>query len=638
MNLTARLTALREETRGLTRVERARRCCDLAKQLERVGEYEAACEALNEFWPERDDPPQLNDLDEATKAVVLLRVGSLSGWLVSTDQGAGSQETAKDLITRSIEIFERRGQTREAAEASSDLALCYWREGSYDEARIHLTDALNLLENENSDLKAVLLIRAGIVEVWAQKLNEGLSFYNQAARLLDRSEDHALKGTFHNEYGSVFRQLAAPENREDYLDRALMEYTAASFHFELAGNSRYLARVENNLGYLFFTIGKYDEAHKHLDRARHLFFALNDAGAVAQVDDTRARTLLAEGRVSEGERVARYAVRGLEKGDEQAVLAEALTTHGVAHARLGDYPSAKRLLERAIEVAETTGDPEGAGRAKLSIIEELSGQTPAPQLLSIYQSAIELLKQSQDPTTGKRLITCAQILIEAWKGGGIEDHVEEVKELSWAAFRRAVKKAERALIARALREAEGSVTKASTLLGFKHHQSLISIINIRHPDLRKSRSRIRKRRRHLFSESRRSKRTADKKSPAEILVVHIEENEAVMRLMRETLSNEDMHLDSCLGEAKALKMLKTRARYDMLIVDNDLPASTGLELVLRIRKIAHRRQLPIIMLSGVDCEKEAWRAGVNSFLKKPEQIDELRATITRLLKDRPKHV
>src|SRR2546428_14150091 len=144
-----------------------------------------------------------------------------------------------------------------------------------------------------------------MVEVWAQRLNEAMHFYNEAAPLLDRSEDHALKGTFHNGCASVFQRLATPENREDYLDRALMEYTAASFHFELAGNSRYLARVENNLGYLFFTIGKYDEAHNHLDRARHLFFAQNDVGAGAQGDDPRARTLLAERRVAEAERVAR---------------------------------------------------------------------------------------------------------------------------------------------------------------------------------------------------------------------------------------------------------------------------------------------------------------------------------------------
>jgi len=200
--------------------------------------------------------------------------------------------------------------------------------------------------------------------------------------------------------------------------------------------------------------------------------------------------------------------------------------------------------------------------------------------------------------------------------------------------RRAVTKAEKALITRALREAEGSVTKASYLLGFKHHQSLISIINIRHPDIKKSRSRIRKRRRHLFSEPRRIKRTADKKSLAEILVVHVEENEAVMRLIQATLRNQDMHVDSCVGAARALKILKTGARYDTLIVDNDLPASTGLDLVLRIREIAHRRDLPIIMLSGIDCEKEAWRAGVKAFLRKPEDVNKIASTINRLLEDR----
>src|SRR5438552_8726776 len=575
MKLTSQLTALREATRGLTAVERARLSCDLAKKLEKAGEYEAACEALSEFWPERDASLSLSGLDEATKAEVLQRVGALAGWLGSIDQTEGSQETAKNLITQSIDLFQYLGLSERVAEARGDLALCYWREGSFDEARATLVEALDSLGEKDSDLRALLLIRAGIIEERTQQLHEAMRFYNEAAPLLDRSEDHALKGQFHNEYGLVFRRLAAPENREDYLDRALMEYTAASFHFELAGNTRYLARVENNLGYLFFTIRKYDEAHKHLDRARRFFFALSDMSMIAQVDDTRARTLLAEGHVAEAQRVARNAVRTLEKGDEQAVLAEALITHGVALARLGDYASARRLLERAIEVAETTGDLEGAGRAKLSIIEELSGQTPAAQLVSLYQSATEMLRQTQDPTTSNRLITCAQILIKAWKGGGIEDHVEgqEAKELSWASFRREVTKAERALIARALREAEGSVTKASHLLGFKHHQSLISIINIRHPDLKETRSRIRKRRHHLFSEPRIIKNTVHKKSPAEILVVHVEENEAVRRLLQETLGNDDMHVESCVGEAKALKVLKTRARYDTLIVDNELPAS-----------------------------------------------------------------
>jgi len=606
MKLTSQLTALREETRGLTAVERARRCGDLAKQLEKAGEYEAACEALSEFWPKRDGSPNLNDLDETTRAEVLLRVGALAGWLGSTDQTEGSQETAKNLITQSIDLFQHLGLSERIAEARGDLALCYWREGSYDEARIALVDALNCLREKDNDLRALLLIRSGIIEERTQQLHEAMRFYNEAAPLLDRSDDEALKGTFHNEYGLVFRQLAAPENREDYLDRALMEYTAASFHFERAGNTHFLARVENNLGYLFFTIGKYDEGHKHLDRARHLFFAQNDAGAVAQVDDTRARTLLAEGRVAEAERVARNAVRTLEKGDEQAVLAEALTTHGVAFARLGDYPSAKRLLQRAIEVAETTGDAEGAGRAKLSIIEELSGQTPAPQLVSIYQSAVELLKQSQDPSTSKRLIACAQKVIEGL--GTPEFQGYEAKDLSWAAFKREIRKAEKALLARALQQAEGSVTKAAHLLGFKHHQSLISIINIRHKELLQTRSKIRKRRRHIFSQTRKTR-----KSPPKLI-------------------------ELCHDGDSALRKLTGEEHYDLLLVDNDLPELNGLELIRRARRITRRRRTPIIMLSASDCERDAWRAGVNAFLKKPEHLDELPTTVARLLTDKSNDV
>jgi len=75
--------------------------------------------------------------------------------------------------------------------------------------------------------------------------------------------------------------------------------------------------------------------------------------------------------------------------------------------------------------------------------------------------------------------------------------------------------------------------------------------------------------------------------------------------------------------------------YDVLVVDNNLPGLSGLELVQRARKITHRRRTPIVMLSGDDYESEAWRAGVDAFLKKPEEIADLPTTITRLLRERP---
>ena len=507
MTLHSQLTALKNESLGLTLVERAQLCCKLAKQLEKAGEYEAACEALSEFWPDQERPPKLDGLDEPTKAKVLLRVGALAGWLGSAHQNGGSQESAKNLITRSIELFEKLGQANGVVEARADLALCYWREGAFDEARINLTNALSSLEGEDGELKACILIRSGMVERRAGRLIEALRCYEESAPLVERSTEHALKGTFHNSLGAVLSRLAVAENREDYLDRALIEYAAASFHFEQAGHVRYQARVENNLGYLLITVNRFNEVYVHLDRARALFLELGDAGAAAGVYETRARTLLAENRLNEAERVVRSAVKTLEKGDEQALLAEALTTYGIVQARTGRYLEARTMLERAMEVAQTAGDLEGAGRAKLSIIEELAEQTTAPELALIYQTAADLMQRSQDPSVGKRLIACARQVIEALGAAEtLED--SEGMEHSWEgfSFKREVLKSEKAIIERALRDAGGAVTKAARLLGFRHHQSLIALINSRHKDLLKTRSAVRPRRSHLFSQPRKIKK------------------------------------------------------------------------------------------------------------------------------------
>src|SRR6185295_16414143 len=254
MNSQTQLNALKAQS-NLGLAERVEFSCAVAKQLERAGEYEAASEALSEFWPDRDQEPKLSDLGDLERADVLLRIGTLAGWLGSADQTTGSQERAKNLITRSIEIFYALGESNRIAEARSELGLCYWREGAFDEARISLTSALGQLHDDDGDVRARILIRLGMVELRAGRPTEAFRFHNMAAEFVNESSDPALKGTFHNQLATLYEHLRTNESHEDYTDRALMEYTEASVHFEEAGNERYLARVENNLGYLFFTIG-----------------------------------------------------------------------------------------------------------------------------------------------------------------------------------------------------------------------------------------------------------------------------------------------------------------------------------------------------------------------------------------------
>lgn len=637
MNLTAELTALKRQSRDLPIDERAKLSCELAKRLEKSGDYETAYDALSEFWTDRTQPPNVEGLDEFAKAEVLLRTGALAGWLGGAEQIEGGQERAKDLITQSIELFEKREETQRVAEARGELGLCYWREGSYDEARITLTSARNLLSGDDPELEAILLIRASIVEMRTRKLQKALRYCDKAAPLVEQSEDDALKGSFHIQYGLIFMQLATPENREDYFDRALIEYAAASIHFEQAGNIRAVARVECNLGFLYFTIERYKDAHQHLDRARNLFIELKDTGTVAQVDETRARALLAEGHAREAERLIKTVVKTLEKGGQQAVLAEALTTQGTIVARLGRHARARVLLERAIEIAETCGDLEGAGRARLSLIEELGKQTSAQELAAIYHEAADLLQKSQDALAGRRLISCALKTIDSLLAA-IDKEVSLPAEGSWKGFslKREIKKIESRFIERALRDAGGSVTEASHMLGFKHHQSLISLLETRHSDLREHRSKKRARRRTLVLRTRKGKKRASQldRATAKLSILHVEDHKLVAHMVEELLTVEGIHVDRCASGAAAWEILKSNTRYDALVVDNNLPGLSGLELVLRVRSMPRRRNLAIIMLSADDCEKEAWRAGVDAFLRKPEGVDRLPRTILRTLEER----
>ena len=92
---------------------------------------------------------------------------------------------------------------------------------------------------------------------------------------------------------------------------------------------------------------------------------------VAQVDDTRARAFIDQGLYAEAEAVAARSVRVLEEGDELSLLAEALTTHGRALAKLGNAQLAHSKFSEALATAQRAGDPESAGVAVLSIGEEL---------------------------------------------------------------------------------------------------------------------------------------------------------------------------------------------------------------------------------------------------------------------------
>ncbi len=133
----------------------------------------------------------------------------------------------------------------------------------------------------------------------------------------------------------VLDKLATAESNADRYDRAIVEYTAAIYHYEQARHERYCATNLNNLAMLFYKLGRYQEAHENLDRAQLVFTRLRDPGILAQVDETRARVLVAEKRYRDAERIIGGVIKTFERGGVSALLADALSVQGVVWARLG---------------------------------------------------------------------------------------------------------------------------------------------------------------------------------------------------------------------------------------------------------------------------------------------------------------
>ena len=515
MNTADRHQTASHAASGASRDEDALLRCGRSKSHLEAGDYERAREAMGGLWRRAGERPAVEGLGARAAAEVLVQAGRLTSAIGGARRVAGAQEAAKNLFSEGADLFEQLGDAKKVAEARAELGLCYWREGAFEEARVILRSAREALTSADGDLTAATLVRLSVVEFSARRFGAVLELLEEAAPLVEASESDSLKGCFHNHRAVTFRTLADAEGDAGMRDRALVEYAAASYHFEQAGHTRYHAHTENNLAILFNNIGRHEEAHAHLARARSLFAALKDTSSVAQCDDTLARVLTAQGRFEEAERAAAGAVRGFESGDRRALLAEALTTLGVAQARGGRHAEAGQSFARAVEIAEAAGDRAGACAAALARAEELGARMSAGELFEAFARAHDLLSDSRDPETLARLAACARRALGslpasgragAEGGGSAEADSAEMSGVSqdspeerWAGFslKSEVLRYESELIGRALQDSDGVVSRASKLLGFRHHQTFVALLNNRHKGLLHARSPIIPRRRSV---------------------------------------------------------------------------------------------------------------------------------------------
>ena len=296
-------------------------------------------------------------------------------------------------------------------------------------------------------------------------------------------------------------------------------------------------------------------------------------------------------------------------GLDPATAAQFLHRAGsLADALRGEEPlgsdAAEGLLSRSLAVYEELGDMASASSVRITLACCLWRRGAADR-------ARDLLRETLD-------VSCSTREKFAPPPG-------------WAGFNltREVRRYERVIIERALKEADGRVSRAARLLGFKHHNSLVSRINRKHPDLLASRSPVLPRKQSVMRAEVGAAPFAAP-TPARPTVLHVTGDRAVAEEVEEKLEADGWRVETCPDGKAALRRLAGDEPFDMFLFDGDLQGMSGPELVRVAKAIPSRRPTPVVILSARDCEAEAWRSGVDAFLRKPEGLLQVSQMMARL--------
>lgn len=123
--------------------------------------------------------------------------------------------------------------------------------------------------------------------------------------------------------------------------------------------------------------------------------------------------------------------------------------------------------------------------------------------------------------------------------------------------------------------------------------------------------------------------------PPPVTILFVEDHKLVADAIGDRLRLEGWRVESFADGLSGLKEVEGDGHFDLLLLDEDLPGLSGLEIVSRARDLPHRKLTPIIVISATNCQAAARSAGADVFLRKPQDIFSLVSTVSRLLEFKP---
>jgi two-component system cell cycle response regulator DivK len=116
-------------------------------------------------------------------------------------------------------------------------------------------------------------------------------------------------------------------------------------------------------------------------------------------------------------------------------------------------------------------------------------------------------------------------------------------------------------------------------------------------------------------------------------ILIIEDNEKNMKLVRDILQAKGFETMEAVSAEEGLALVK-RHRFDLVLMDIQLPGMNGIEALECLRADEETNKIPVVAVTAsvtMQDQSQITRAGFNAFISKPISVKEFLETVNAIV-------
>ncbi|NNE67024.1 MAG: hypothetical protein HKN33_10710 [Pyrinomonadaceae bacterium] len=336
----------KETLRGTITEKALERLIAEAQHAEKSRDSERMRKSLNAIWPDLEVEPNIPETDSKTAAELLRLCGFFIGYHGHLTNKRDYQERGKDLLSRSIDLFESEGMTEEATGARINLAWRYQQQGAFEEAAVILDYTKATFKGRKTHPLYLSIEMCEIVaEIARGNVKEAIRKIRRIEKAVIESGDEVLKSQFHNEAGFAFAEQGDLVTAESHHRRAAESGKAM-------GNERFEAISTGNLAFVLKEQRDFEAASAEIEKAIGLNRKGGHDGFLAHNFDTRAQIYFDQGDYGRALLAIENALEIFVMGDDFAGLTEAKLNKSKILFKLGEVSESLLLFADTVSIVK----------------------------------------------------------------------------------------------------------------------------------------------------------------------------------------------------------------------------------------------------------------------------------------------